>query len=126
MKRETVFSEQIEEEGRTYTVLIRRSGTGIKAIWYSYVMNQTGICKEMSGYPVDQRQANEPHVYTPEEIMDMARYEAYDYISDLKRFEQLEDMLFDFMYEVDENRRIAKLIAEENSHSAPIPNAKSN
>ena len=62
----------------------------------------------MSGYPVDQTGANEPHIYTPVEIMEFATDEAYDFISDLDRHEQLENMLFGFLAEVDENRRIAQ------------------
>lgn len=111
MKKVNGYSVELEVEGETYIVSIFREGTGLKAVWYSFVSNY-GITLDMSGYPVDQRQAKEPKVYTPEEIMDMAVNEAYDFIPDLDRMNQFNQMLFDFMDQVDANREKSKAIAE--------------
>ena len=114
MKKFTGYYEEIKINGSTYTVSIVKKGTGLNAIYYSYVTSENGNTREMSGFPVDQRQAKEPHVYTPEEIMDLAMFEAEDFIGDLDRHDQLDDMLFGFLAEVDENRRIAKELQEQN------------
>ena len=113
MEKFTGYFEEIEINGNTYTVAIIAKGTGIKTVYNGFIMGENGIAKEMSGFPVDQRQAKEPHVYTAEEIMDMTLYEAEDFVSDIDRLSTFENMLFDFMDEVDENRRIQNEIAKQ-------------
>lgn len=114
MKKFTGYSENIIVNGKTYTVSIIGSGKGLKTVYNAYITGEAGITKEMSGYPVDQRQCKiDPKVYTPEEVMEMAVYEAYDFINDIDRHEQFEDMLYGFLAEVDENREIAKKLSEQ-------------
>ena len=108
MKKFTGYYDTIKVDGETYTVAIVAKGTGNKTIYFSYLFGESGIGKEMSGFPIDQRQAKKPHVYTAEEVMEMAMYESGNFIGDIERHNQLEDMLFGFLAEVDENRRIAK------------------
>lgn len=112
MEKFTGYSEQIEINGNTYTVSIIAKGTGMKTVYFSYIMGENGIAKEMSGFPIDQRQAKEPHVYTADEIMELALFEAEDFVNDIDRLDAFENMLFDFMDEVDENRRIQNEIAK--------------
>ena len=85
------------------------SGRGLKTGYTGYVSNGY-ITLEMSGFPVDQRQANEPKIYEPEEILDMALYEAEDFVGDLNRLTRFQDMMFEFMDEVDENRKRQQII----------------
>ena len=107
-----MLSENISYNEKKYTVSIVEHGTGAKAVWFSYLSGENGITIEMSGYPIDQRQAKEPHIYSPEEIMDLALNEAIDFAPSLERLNTFEDMMLEFLAEVDENRRIAKILAE--------------
>ena len=49
------------------------TGKGMKTVYFAYLFDAEGHAKETIGFPIDQRKAKiDPHVYTPEEIMDMA------------------------------------------------------
>lgn len=90
------IKEEIEVNGNPYTVSIIRHGNGIKTVWFSYVSDGR-ITLEMCGHPIDQTKACvNPHVYSPAEIMELAICEAYEYIDDLERMEQFDEMLVDF------------------------------
>ena len=70
MKKYTCYSEKtILENGKEYITYIIPHGSekGIKAIYDCYVSDGY-YSVFMYGWPVDQRKAKEPKVYTPEEI----------------------------------------------------------
>lgn len=112
MKKITGYTETTEINGREYTVSIIKRGTGINAIYDSY-LSHAGITVEMGGYPINQQYTDPPYLMSIDEAMELAICSADDYVSDLDRLVTIQDMFYDFMEEVDENRRIQKLIAEQ-------------
>ena len=102
MKKFACYSEQITVDDENWTVTLIPEGTGTKTVFHAYLFDSAGHAKEMCAYPVDQRQAKiDPHVYTPDEIMDMALCDVDDYIGDLCRIEKFEEILFEHFVETD-------------------------
>lgn len=102
MKKYTVYSEELHVDDEVWTLTLIPTGRGLKTVYYAYLFDAYGHAKEICGYPVDQTQAKiDPHVYTPEEIMDMALCQWEDYVGDLNRVEQFENILFEHFVETD-------------------------
>lgn len=100
MKQINGYSKNIKVNGKTYTVTITAKGKGLKTVYYGSVSNGI-ISLEMSGFPVDQRQAKtDPKVYTPDEIMDLAIWEAKNwFIPDLNTIDRFYEKFIDITSE---------------------------
>lgn len=105
MKKFTCYSEKtILDNGQEYLTYIIPNGSGLKTVYDCYVSDgQHSIL--MYGWPVDQRQAKEPKVFTPEEILEDAVLNIWDYVGELERLNRFEELQFDFLMEVDNRRR---------------------
>lgn len=102
MKKLNGYYEEIMIDGEKHTVLMIQHGTGAKATYDTFLMNSncTAICT--GGLIADQRQAKiDPHVYTPEECMELAMFEVEDYAGDIRRIEQFLEILTEHFIETD-------------------------
>ena len=102
MKKYTVYSEEINIDDEIWTLSLIPTGRGLKTIYHAYLFSACGYAKEIMGFPVDQTQSKiDPHIYTPEEIMSIALDYVEDFIGDLNRINQFEEMLFEHFIETD-------------------------
>ena len=102
MKKVTCYSEIIEVDEEIWTLTLIPTGTGKDTVYYAYLFDACGHAKEIMGFPVNQMQAKvNPHIYTPSEIMEMALCHVDNFIGDLNRIEQFENILFEHFIETD-------------------------
>ena len=101
MKKLNAYYEEIEIDGETYTVMMISKKTGIKAVYDVYLINENGTAVCTGGLIADQRQAKEPKVYTPEELMDLAMVDVEDYTGDIDRIEKFQEILTEHFIETD-------------------------
>lgn len=89
--------EGYQENSGLFTITIQKAGKGINAVYNCFLTkNNTMTTIFMFSLPVDQRQAIEPHIYTAEEIMELAISASSDYAEDLIENELLiEDAIAD-------------------------------
>lgn len=86
--RNMVKLEGYQVTNGTYTVTIQKEGKGLKAVYNCFLTkNSTMSTLFMFGWPVDQRQANEPHIFTAEEIMELAIRNSGEYADAIEEYE---------------------------------------
>ena len=94
MKRINGYTEELTIDNEKYIVSIVKTGKGLKAVYNCFITNKYYYSCMMFGWPIDQRQAKEPHIYTPDEIMELALFDAKDnilfYQSEFSRMESEE------------------------------------
>lgn len=101
MKKLVCYVEDIKVDGEPWEVVLIPEGKGSKKVYNAFLSDSVHM-KYMTGYYCDQTKAKiDPHVCTPDEIMDLAIDEADDFIGDVKRIGQFEDILFEHFVETD-------------------------
>ena len=111
MKRVSGYCEEVEFEGNTYTVtVIKRNAevAGEKCDEYTcYLSNESGFTKEMFGLLVETTP-------TFSEAMEIAIGNVYDYVGELDRIERFENILDDYIDEIDSRKRRWKAFYAQN------------
>jgi len=115
MKKVTCYSETINVDGEKWTVMLIPEGTGKNKLLNVYLFDDCGHAKSNWGFILDQTQAKiDPHVYTPEEVMELALFNIEDDFGDLKRITKFEEILSDYLCETDDIREKNKEIYGNN------------
>lgn len=101
MKKLNGYYEDITIDGEDYTVVIIRKGNTPQDEYHCYLVNENGTAVWTSGFRPDQTQAKEPKIYSAKEIMELAMFEIEDYVGDIRRIEQFQDILMEHFIETD-------------------------
>lgn len=80
MRNTTTKLEGYQENNGIFTVTIQKEGKGTNAVYNCFLTRNASMTTVfMFGLPVDQRRAIKPHIYTAEEIMEIAIDASGDY-----------------------------------------------